>query len=450
MLKSAPPITYGETEGGSAAVVPSSSNMPRKAGGFFVKTVTVTTNTKNQPAASVSFVTEDSIKRDDTTTTTSAAVAEDNNIDVFLERTIAFRSSGSFRPPLSLSVSAPPKSMAVTTEPTQQKQMPIGYSDVKARIQQSFLGSLFTFPTDIPIFEPSEIIVGKLLGCGGFSNVFEIPHIKLNENIATPASNRSFAMAGKKRNSDDRTGEVSTSATETDASETSPKHFDKLSTGHYGNSRTMRFSDYECRRFIAQHCKRTCTGDARYAIKRLRDDHEQSEELLCIGMADLIIETRFLYHLEHPNVIKLRGIAATDPYSKGNFLVLDRLYDTLEKRLEGQWAKENLRNKSVWGRFLRPGKRQEFLEDRLNAAFDLSSAIAYIHSKHIVHRDIKPENIGFDLVSIAVLDVSVSGFVRGATWERCRTNVVLSFLWCRIREVILRSSILAWQETCLL
>lgn len=114
----------------------------------------------------------------------------------------------------------------------------------------------------------------------------------------------------------------------------------------------------------------------------------------------MAVETRFLSDIEHPNIIKLRAIAATDhPYTPNYFIVLDRLYDTLEKRIE-KWTRIKGRQKGILKHFTDPkgSKRVALSEERMIAAFDLAAALAYLHRRKIVYRDLKPENIGFDIV----------------------------------------------------
>lgn len=155
----------------------------------------------------------------------------------------------------------------------------------------------------------------------------------------------------------------------------------------------------ELRQFIATH-----SLDARYAIKLLRRDVLNNEDKLALGLCDLTIETRFLSSLEHPNVIKLRAISAADPFSGNYFLLLDRLYDTLQKRIE-VWKRKNKKMGTFWGRLRdrRDKKRKAFLEYRLERAYHLSAAVEYLHEKKIIHHDFKPENIGFDCVSDELL-----------------------------------------------
>jgi hypothetical protein len=84
--------------------------------------------------------------------------------------------------------------------------------------------------------------------------------------------------------------------------------------------------------------------------------------------------------VEHPNIIKLRGIADCDMYKQpGFFLVMDRLYDTMDRRLI-KWQKRS-RNATAMLRILdRKGKKKSaLLEERLVAAFDLSAALEYLH-----------------------------------------------------------------------
>jgi serine/threonine protein kinase len=94
----------------------------------------------------------------------------------------------------------------------------------------------------------------------------------------------------------------------------------------------------------------------------------------------------------------MRGFARGDLLDESFFIVLDRLYGTLEDRWK-EWKQEYKEAKGLFG-----GKfgaklsvlRQNMVE-RLLCAYDLTSALRYMHEHKMVYRDIKPENIGFDV-----------------------------------------------------
>lgn len=157
-------------------------------------------------------------------------------------------------------------------------------------------------------------------------------------------------------------------------------------------SNSMAVDDKESRKFIAQHCIRP-DGDARYALKRVRENLLEDHNQRAIATTDLLVETYFLQRLQHSHIIKLRAIGMDD--NDVAFLILDRLYDTLSVRMKKWRVHEGF---SLFGNRRR---QRERMEERLSGAFYLSSALRYLHGHRVVHRDIKPENIGFDVVSLA-------------------------------------------------
>jgi len=168
--------------------------------------------------------------------------------------------------------SPPPKPMKASDREPLRRQYTTKSVDVdsaRAKVARFFEKSaLAEIDSDFPTFAKKELILGKFLGRGGFSDVEEFRGVVLRGQ--QPELRRSDSLA---------------------------------------------FDGKESRKFIAEHSIRP-SGDARYAVKRLRRDVvNEASELLWAGIVDLAIETRFLSQLEHPNIIKLRAIASGTPIS---------------------------------------------------------------------------------------------------------------------------------------
>ena len=215
---------------------------------------------------------------------------------------------------------------------------------------------------DLPKFTKAEVTVGKILGIGGFGTVYEV---------------RAFDGRSVRRSRSFR-----------------------LHRDHHIDDTQVSAGDFESRKFIAEHCIRN-GGDARYAVKQLSKHILEDPKKYIQGVIDMAVETRILCSLEHPNIVKIRSLGNSTPFHEDYFIVMDRLYDTLEKRLP-VWQRRQRRSIGLAGNIIdRKGtKRMKLYEERIVAAFDLSSAIAYCHKRRIIHRDLKPVNIAFDIVSV--------------------------------------------------
>lgn len=135
-----------------------------------------------------------------------------------------------------------------------------------------------------------------------------------------------------------------------------------------------------------------------YVLKTLRTDLPEEEYVK--GIVDLAIEAEFLSVLSHPNIISMRAMANSDPHESRFFVILDRLVCTLDRKFN-QWRKEVGDNSGVWlGPFGYCCAREQVLYqtwvERISAARDIANAIYYLHTNAIVYRDLKPDNLGFD------------------------------------------------------
>jgi len=141
----------------------------------------------------------------------------------------------------------------------------------------------------------------------------------------------------------------------------------------------------------------------RYACKQLKHELFSKPRDFVKAATELAYEAFVLSCFDHPNIIKLRGLAKDGIASFGNgaddtkscvetlpatsfFLIMDVLQETLDRRIER------------WNTVARPQSLVETHQrtiEKFSLCQQLASVLEYIHSKGVVYRDLKPQNIGF-------------------------------------------------------
>jgi hypothetical protein len=194
----------------------------------------------------------------------------------------------------------------------------------------------------IPRLRTIEVELGNELGKGGFFSVFEIKKIKLQGDTDLDESDSPEIVPERNDVDDEFTGVI------------------------------------QNRRFMERNCIRK-GKNPRYCYKTMQDHCRDDPKLFVSTMVDLAIEATFLSSVRHPHIIKMRAMSDGFISSGDAFIVLDKLYGTLEAKIE-EWKVTDTNSFARLFDF-RGKYAKAFLAERLTVAYDIGSALCYLHDR---------------------------------------------------------------------
>jgi serine/threonine protein kinase len=136
----------------------------------------------------------------------------------------------------------------------------------------------------------------------------------------------------------------------------------------------------------------------KYAVKMLRPETFKMKDKarMLQAIVNFESERRILTTLKHPSILQVyRNLSCDRTFRQQTIIIMERLYETLETRLERLKGKY-LQELYLAGMGVFEDVDIQIDQKRLRIASDIASAMSYLHKKRCIHRDLKSSNIAFD------------------------------------------------------